>query len=80
MTKDNDPPPSNPGENELESSTNRDEDRFNTLAVGYGAGFGIVIGSVVFAITQSPIWIGIGIPLGAALGIVLDEWLQHNRH
>jgi len=49
------------------------ENRFNTLAIAYGVGFGIVIGSVVFAITQNPVWIGIGIPFGAALGIVFGE-------
>ena len=55
------------------------EDRFNTLAIAYGVGFGIVISSVGFAITQNPVWIGIGIPFGAALGIVFGEALQKNR-
>jgi len=34
----------------------------------YGVSFGMVVGAVVFAITQNPIWIAIGVPLGAAAG------------
>ena len=29
-----------------------------------------------FAITQNPVWIGIGIPFGAALGIVFGRYLR----
>ena len=36
--------------------------------VGMGAGLGIIIGTVVFALTENAAWIGIGIVFGAALG------------
>ncbi len=39
-------------------------------AIGRGAGLGLVLGIVVFAITQSPIWIGLGLVFGAAVGTV----------
>jgi|GEM_PF-3790165 len=72
-------PVSNPGEHELKSSTDSDEDSFNMRAVAYGVGFGIIVSSVVFAITQNPVWIGLGIPFGAALGIAFGEALQRTR-
>ena len=48
------------------------EDLKNWLAerrsVSYGTSFGIIIGSVVFAITQNPVWLGLGIVFGIAAG------------
>ena len=72
-------PASNPGEHELKSSTDSNEDGFSVRAVAYGVGFGIIVSSVVFAITQNPVWIGLGIPFGAALGIAFGEALQNTR-
>ncbi len=46
------------------------------MAVAFGVAFGIVVGSVAFATTQNPIWVGIGIPFGAALGIAYGEVIQ----
>ena len=63
----------------MKSTRSSNEDGFNTQTVAYGVGFGIVVGSVVFAITQNPVWIGVGIPFGAALGIAFGEVLQKNR-
>lgn len=63
----------------MESSGEQEENHFNTLAVGLGVVFGIVGGSVVFAITQNPIWIGMGIPFGAALGVIYGEVAHENR-
>ncbi len=40
----------------------------NNRPVAYGVSFGIIVGAVVFAITQNPVWIGLGIPFGAAVG------------
>lgn len=57
----------------------REEGGFNTLAVAIGVAFGIVFGSVVFAITQNPVWVGIGIPVGASLGIVYGEVLRERE-
>ncbi len=72
-------PTSDPGEHELKSSTDSNEDGFNMKAVAYGVGFGIIVGSVAFAITQNPIWVGLGIPFGAALGIAFGEALQKTQ-
>jgi len=36
--------------------------------VAYGVSFGIIVGAVIFAITQNPIWIAIGVPFGGAVG------------
>ncbi len=56
--------------------TDPSESRGVTLAVTYGAAFGVILGTVVFAITQNPVWIGIGIPFGAAFGTVFGAVLQ----
>ena len=63
----------------MESSRDPKEGRDNTPAVAYGVTFGIVLGSVVFALTEDPLWIGIGIPFGAALGIAVRAVLQADR-
>lgn len=44
----------------------------NNRPVAYGVSFGIIVGAVVFAITQNPVWIGLGIPFGAAVGAVFQ--------
>ena len=44
----------------------------NNRPVAYGVTFGIIVGAVVFAITQNPVWIGLGIPFGAAVGAVFQ--------
>ena len=36
--------------------------------IGIGSAFGMIIGAVVFAITDSPLWIGLGIVFGAMAG------------
>ena len=40
---------------------------FKAMPVGMFVGIGISLGIVVFAVTDSPIWIGAGIILGAAI-------------
>ncbi len=40
----------------------------NPRLTGIWVAMGIVIGTVVFAVTQEPIWIAIGIVIGAAIG------------
>lgn len=45
----------------------RDNNRF-----ALGIVIGIAVGGVLFAITQQQVWIGLAIPLGAALGIALQ--------
>jgi uncharacterized transporter YbjL len=57
----------------------REEGSDNTLAVALGVVLGITLGAVVFAITRNPIWLGIGIPFGAAVGMVLGTQLQGRR-
>ena len=44
----------------------------NNRPVAYGVSFGIIVGAVVYAITQNPVWIGLGIPFGAAVGAVFQ--------
>ncbi len=51
------------------------EERGNTPAVAYGVVFGIIIGTVVFAVTQNVFWIAIG----SGLGIVVGAAFQANR-
>ena len=51
------------------------ERRDNTPFVAYGLIFGTIIGVVVFAVTQNPIWIGIF----SGLGVVVGAVLQANR-
>jgi len=72
-------PPRNSGDSELEPSRDQEQGEFNTPALAYGVGLGILASSVAFAITQNPIWIGIGIPFGAALGIAIGEVLEGKR-
>ncbi len=43
--------------------------------VSNGVAFGIIIGTVVFALTQNALWLGMGI----ALGIVVGAAFQANR-
>ena len=48
-------------------------DRFDSnRRMAYGVSFGMIVGAVVFAITQNPIWIAIGVPLGAGAGAVFQ--------
>ncbi len=51
------------------------EGRGPTSAVAYGLVFGIIIGTVVFALTQNAFWIAIG----SGLGIVVGAAFQANR-
>ncbi len=63
-------------DNDMESPEGGYEARDLTMAAGFGASIGIMVGAVVFAITQNPVWIGIGIPFGAALGFVFGRYLR----
>ncbi len=63
-------------DNDMESPEGGNEARHLIMAAGFGAAIGIIVGTVVFAITQNPVWIGIGIPFGAALGIVFGRYLR----
>jgi hypothetical protein len=63
-------------DNDTESPEGGNEDRDLTMAAGFGAAIGIIVGSVVFAITQNPVWIGIGIPFGAAFGFAFGRYLR----
>ncbi len=51
------------------------EERGNAPFVAYGIMIGAIIGVVVFAVTQNPVWIGIV----SGLGIVVGAVLQANR-
>ncbi len=48
------------------------ERRDNTPFVAYSLIFGTIIGVVVFAFTQTPIWIGIFSGLGVVVGALLQ--------
>lgn len=37
-------------------------------AIGVGVALGAGFGSVLFALTESPVWIGVGAAVGAAMG------------
>jgi NhaP-type Na+/H+ or K+/H+ antiporter len=63
-------------DNDMESPEGGNETHDLTMAAGFGAAIGIIVGTVVFAITQNPVWIGIGIPFGAALGFVFGRYLR----
>ncbi len=38
------------------------------MSMGVWVAMGIIVGTVVFAVTQQPAWIGIGMVIGAAIG------------
>ncbi len=63
-------------DNDIEAPVDRNEARDLSMVAGFGAAIGIIVGAVVFAITQNPVWIGIGIPFGVALGIVFGRYLR----
>lgn len=44
------------------------EDHQIAMNAGFGAGFGVALGTVVFAITGEAFWIAIGPAFGVALG------------
>lgn len=48
----------------------------DATAVGVGVALGAGLGSVLFAITDSPVWIGVGTAIGAALGAA---WNSRNQ-
>jgi hypothetical protein len=52
------------------------EERDTTSAVAHGLVFGIIIGTLVFALTQNAFWIGIR----SGIGIVVGAAFQANRH
>ncbi len=52
----------------MDSSRDPKEWLGNNRPIAYGISSGIIVGAVVFAITQNPVWIGLGIPFGAAVG------------
>lgn len=52
------------------------EGRGNTPFVGLGIAFVAGLGVLVFAVTQNPVWIGIGAGLGIVVGAVLDASRQ----
>jgi hypothetical protein len=47
-----------------------DSSRFTSM--GVWVAMGIVAGTVVFAVTQHPAWIGIGVVIGAAIGAAVQ--------
>jgi len=55
------------------------EGRYSTPSVATGLVFGLIAGSVLLAITQNPVWVGLGIPFGAALGAVVGAVMQTNQ-
>ncbi len=66
-----------PNQREKDVESSRDlKDWFDSMRpVAYGVSFGIIIGSVVFAITQSVLWLG----LAVSFGIVVGAAFQANR-
>ncbi len=42
---------------------------YDPKVMGPAVGLGIIIGTVIFALTGAPIWIVIGMIIGAALGM-----------
>ena len=61
---------------EMESPEDRNEARDLSMAAGFGAAIGIIVGAVVFAITGNSVWIAIGIPFGTAMGFVFGRYLR----
>lgn len=49
------------------------------LVVGIATAIGIMLGTVVFAVTTNPIWLAMGIVIGSGLGVVVWTLLQANR-
>jgi hypothetical protein len=64
-------------EGEVTNSNLQDaiERRHNTPAVAFSLVFGIIMGTVVFAVTQDVFWIA----FGSGLGIVVGAAFQANR-
>lgn len=50
----------------------------NPLPIALGVVGGIVVGSMLFAITGSPIWVAMGIVVGVVVGVVINT-LVTNR-
>ncbi len=65
----------------MESSTDPKKGRDNILAqaVAYGLIIGAIVGSVVFALTQNPVLLGIAPGLGLVVGIIVGTARQANR-
>lgn len=49
------------------------------LVVGITTALGIVFGTVGFAVTTNPIWLAVGIVIGAGLGVGVWTVHQANR-
>ncbi|MGD2043935.1 MAG: hypothetical protein PVJ28_09825 [Acidimicrobiia bacterium] len=51
------------------------KDRESRAAIPAGVGliFGAAIGTVLFALTDSPVWIGLGSGLGIVFGVALGR-------
>jgi hypothetical protein len=47
---------------------NKDRESQAAIPAGVGLIFGAAIGTVLFALTDSPVWIGLGSGLGIILG------------
>ena len=41
--------------------------------MGVGAALGVGVGAALFAVTSSPVWIGAGVAIGAALGMASER-------
>ncbi len=40
----------------------------NLRLIGFGAAIGIIVGTVIFAVTEQPAWLAVGLVFGAAIG------------
>ena len=46
----------------------------NTTVIGVCIAFGTVVGTVIFAMTQQPVWIGVDVALGAGIGPAASQY------
>ena len=56
-----------------------DQHRAIPHGLALGAGLGLIVGAVLFAVTQNPVWVALGIPLGAGLGVAIGTVLGPKR-
>lgn len=45
----------------------------NETAIGLGVGGGVVFGAVMLAVTGEAFWMGVGIAIGAGIGVTFSQ-------
>lgn len=63
-----------------ETNSNTPEDGAEKSGKGKGAaGWAFLVGVVAFAVTKNPVWLAIGVAIGAAAGTAVTKTRQSRR-